>query len=234
MRFTPEAMRAAGRKESDANLFNDMLNQLAAMRVERLLISEMHVRSKVAWKFNVLQQAFVHRLCDLAEPAVDDWMKGRTLAAIILGRALVETVAVLHVSVRTTQALIVAGDIMALDDWAMKLVFGGRYDQWGAEFKSIGVMNALDQLNKEFEGVRDHYETVSEAAHPNSQGLSQFYSDTRTLPKYVDFSARKREPAQVLPSLAASISLVGAAVNLLEELEASLVKIADMQAQPST
>lgn len=229
MRFTGEAFEAAGREVSEAEMFNKMLDELASRRMDRLPVSEAHLQSKVAWKYHVQQQAFVHRLCDLAEPAIDEWMRGRTLAALILGRALVETVAVLHVFVRETQRLTEDGDVAKLDDWVMKVLFGGRYKEWGREYQAINVLTALDKLGKELDGVRDHYENLSEAVHPNAQGLGQFYSDTSTLPEYVDFSVRKRRPAEVLPPLTVSISLVGWALELMDLLDVLSPRIADLQ-----
>ena len=75
---------------------NGVLDRLAAKRVEVLPVEGALAKSKVAWKYAALRMAIVYRLVDLSEATVREWCDDNCLSAVVLARAFIETVELLH------------------------------------------------------------------------------------------------------------------------------------------
>ncbi|MGE8941516.1 hypothetical protein ACO2I3_06360 [Leptospira interrogans] len=205
------------------------MDALTTQRVQTVTREGDLLRSKIAWKHAVLRQSLTYRLVDLGDAAISQWELGNGLASIVLGRAFLETVALVFFVAKRTEKMLAARDLDGLNQLAMQVTFGGRSPDW--EFPdgpAINVMTALDHMSKEVEGTRKHYESISEIAHPNSQGTQQFYARINHDTGDVTLSNEKRGLSVIRPLLPA----IGAgmlAAKKLAQIDDMVVQIADLQ-----
>ncbi len=218
-------------------MLNEALEELSASRVEAITITGDLLRSKLAWKYAVLRQALSYRLVDLSEGAISCWNRSDVLASIILARSVLETGALCHsITVRARKAL-TKGDAAELDRLVMQESFGIRYKPWIEEdaarektYNATNVLTALDQMSKSRSiGFRDLYERISEMAHPNSLGVTQFYGRIDYEKHIVHFSKTKRVEEGMFAILLAALSALQFAVLDLLQIDGMLREIADLQ-----
>lgn len=233
MKFTEERILSAQADWRVASDCNEAMDILRLQRVQLITVSGDLQRSKLAWKFATLRQAVTYRLVDIGDAAIAQSEEGNALSSIILGRAFLETVALLHTIVRAMERSVAVCDLEQLDTFAMRVIFGGRHPDWRfGDNQAINVLSALDQLEAEFPLARDLYERVSEVVHPNSQGLHQFYAITDYEFGDVIFSREKRQASAVqylLPLLSASALALGK----LSRMDALVTQIADLHERSS-
>lgn len=230
-RFSKEKISSMGIDWSEANETNEALDELSNSRVESIHVAGILRKSKLAWKFSVHRQALTYRLVDLGESAIREWSSGHLLSPIVLARAFLETSALIHSIVSRASKALEAHDISALDALIMQETFGAkipeRIDELG--YAATNVLTALDHMSKDIEFIRSFYEQISEVAHPNSFGTSQFYGTTNTKNGTVTFSRSKRDPTHVFDTI--NLALLGAkwSVWKLGTWDSMIVKIAELQ-----
>ena len=159
---------------SDMEQTNRELIALAAKRRDKIdLLDEPFRRSKLAWKVAVLSNAVLYRLIALAEGTALSWNHANYLSAILNGRALVETIAFYWHFHRDYQRFSNAGDFASVDTSVTQALFATRDEELLFKFpemKARQILNSIDAVEKEVQGIRGHYERLSEFCHPNSYG----------------------------------------------------------------
>ncbi|HTV29035.1 MAG TPA: hypothetical protein VMF32_14715 [Xanthobacteraceae bacterium] len=91
--FSKDAIDLTIEKWEDVEKYNACLVRLMARRKPEVAVEGPLVESKTAWKLATLQQSLLYRICALANGAADAWNANNVTSALILGRALIETVA---------------------------------------------------------------------------------------------------------------------------------------------
>lgn len=128
--------------------------------------------------FDVWRQISVRRVVDLAEGAAAFFLHGRLLPGCALTRSTVETVAVQYAVWRRLGALADATDAGGIRLLLMSVVFGRRDKGNDWPTKSMNVLTAIDDLDKEFPGFRSEYDRLSEYVHPGLAGGYGMYVRT--------------------------------------------------------
>lgn len=170
-------------------------------------------------------------LVDICDGSIACWESRNNLSAIILGRAAVETAATIRTFVADTEKALAAEDLSALNTIAMRLLFGGKSAFWKIDptLEARNVLTAIQRLERtELPGLLHHYESLSEIAHPNSQGQHQFYSETDKENIVVGFSRTKRLSIGIL-KLSASLGSVRWSESSLWKLKQLIDDIANLQ-----
>lgn len=231
-RFDPELCRKAGVLwEDGAAETNAAMDQLAVGRFRELVVDDVLIKSKIAWKFATLRHSLTYRLVDLGEAAIGAWNDENFLSSIVLARAFLETAALLHSITHRMRKALDARDLGGLDDLAMQENFGARRADWVAEngLKATNVLTALDHMAADIDFVRDYYESISETAHPNAWGVGQFYATTDKKKIVVSYSRTKRDRAAVFNQINVALYLAAWSVRRLELYDQMIVAIADLQ-----
>jgi hypothetical protein len=223
----------AGGKVEDLEFINAQIDGLAADKIDVLRVQGPLLRSKLAWKFASMRMALIYRICDLAEAVIREWSEDNGLSSVVLARALIETVAMSHWLTARTRTALDAEDIPALDALAMKALFGIRNPETlresRAKMEAVSVLTMIDSLDKVLDGVRGHYDRLSDIAHPNAFGHQHFYATIDHELIEVNFSRTKRTRADLLPGMVASLYGVSWARRKLDELGHMFEDIADLQ-----
>ena len=233
MRFEYETCGVHQVDWAAAEQINAALDELSASRSSGFNVAGIFMTSKLAWKFAILRQALTYRLVDLGEATIGEWNNENFLPSIVLARAFLETVAIVHFVTEQMAHHLGNEDIKALDDLAMHSSFGEKRAEWVNEhgLKATNVLTALDRMAKHLPRVREAYEILSEMAHPNSAGTHQFYTSIERDSSYVSLSRIKRSSSDVFKRINLALTLASWSAVNFKQFDELVVSIADQQAR---
>jgi hypothetical protein len=129
-------------------------------------------RSKLPFKAVLTRELLLHRTAALSRAAVDHFLDGEPVPAIILTRAIIENAAVLFGLISAIEKFLRSPDLARekrLDDFLMKALMGARWEDHPV--KAEQILNLIDDTDKAIPGFRNMYDMLSEFAHPNWSGL---------------------------------------------------------------
>ena len=130
--------------------------------------------SKLPFKALDYRETLIWRVTELAQSALETLDQERFASAMLLTRAVVETVAALWYLSKKVGFAVDNDKLGDIDDYLMKLSLGHRKDD---EFpQAINVTTFVDHVDKEIPGFRRQYDELSEYAHPNYLGTTGLYS----------------------------------------------------------
>jgi hypothetical protein len=131
---------------------------------------------KAPYRLLVLREVLFWRAYDLLTQAQLLHEQMHTLGSRLLLRSALETVAVLAYSNHCTRAFL--DGTTTFDEFETKtrvLLLGSRDKT--TKYPSINVLTILKHVDKAYPGVLAVYETLSESAHPNYEGVCFGYSE---------------------------------------------------------
>lgn len=141
----------------------------------------LHSRNPAAHKWKApyrslqLREVVYWRLLDLLDQSLLLHKSDHGLGARILLRSAFETLAILiYLNQRTTAVL---DGTMTFSDFSMttqRLVLGSKVDDDPEQ--AINILTVLKHCDKQYAGMMDLYNDLSESAHPNYQGMSAGYT----------------------------------------------------------
>lgn len=126
-------------------------------------------------------QAHIRRGLSLLESGVHEISAGRTLAAALCARALLEDAALLHLFNRDVLPLLEKRDSDGLDKLVFPRALATRQkeyiEEFGEEIRARNILTAIDKMAIHHPNVRPIYDVLSEVCHPNSSGLVWHFAD---------------------------------------------------------
>jgi len=129
---------------------------------------------KIVWKYQMYEQFIIHRSCDLIEASLDAWHKKRPTISFLTTRALIETVAMFFYVIKQLNDLLNEKDFQKIDHLIMESLFSTRLENY-LPHKSKNILTIIDKVDKDANGIRKTYDSLSEFAHPNSDALLMLY-----------------------------------------------------------
>ena len=110
---------------AEAQEFSD---RLSASLPDRIQAAALTLKSKLPFKALSIRELLLHRMAALSSAAVDLFKQKRAIPAVILTRAIVETVAVMFTFHERLDRFLKGKtkDIGAFDDFLMRCLLGGR------------------------------------------------------------------------------------------------------------
>jgi hypothetical protein len=148
----------------------------------RVVPSEFSPFAKIPVKVEVLNQACLRRILDLANACVRDINEGALAPAFVSARAALET-AFSAIDVGNAVQTVVQERnktaLGSLDERIMKGLVGSKSEDWGGkEVAAINILTIVGRLAKLVgPGITTMYADLSEHAHPNWAGTVGAYSD---------------------------------------------------------
>jgi len=136
--------------------------------------ASLSLSSKLAFKAFSLHEVLIHRIAELSEVAVELFELKKIVPAIIMTRAVFETTAVLYWLYKSIKQVCATKELGNIDEFFMKSLFGSKNEERLPE--SYNILTAINHIDKDFQGYRNAYNSLSEFAHPNWSGLSGAYS----------------------------------------------------------
>jgi len=87
-----------------------------------------------------------------------------------------ETTAMLYWLCKKIDEVVTSNELGEIDTFLMRAMFGGR--EVPEPMKAFSVLDAIDEMTKQFASYRQLYERLSEVAHPNWRGVHGAYAQT--------------------------------------------------------
>jgi hypothetical protein len=137
------------------------------------------LRPQLSWSstgpagFNaeVYAQFMLHRILALVDGAAAAWNGRNGLAAAILARAVLESVAVWVKVTKDADRHLSQRGYDDYDKLIARVFFGKKSEPAPSDLTPIHVLTAIDALDKDSPGVRRAYDELCEIAHPNGESL---------------------------------------------------------------
>lgn len=173
----------------------------------------------------LLREATFWRVTDLLSQSLALHEQGHGLGARILLRSSFETLATL-IYLNLLIREVVSGQLNfhLFGRKTETLLFGSR-DQ-STKHKSLNIITVLGKCNKRYPGLLSIYESLSESAHPNYEGMLAGYSavdrkefETRFLNRWMDTYGASHTSAMELCMRTYHYEYDNVWVGLIEELE---------------
>jgi hypothetical protein len=155
----------------------DLAKNIAGSLPDNIQAASLTVKSKLPFKALSLRELLIHRMAALCIPTVQLFETKHIIPAVILTRAIVETVAVLFVLHERLNRFLKEKDkdVESLDEFFMKSLVGSKVDQ---EMPTpSNILNMIDRVEKTFPGYRSVYDILCEYVHPNWAGLFGSFGD---------------------------------------------------------
>jgi hypothetical protein len=193
--------------------------------------TDLGVPSKIPFKAVSLREALIHRLADLSDIACKLYEQNRIVPAIIMVRAVMETLAMLYLLYVKVDRVVTSRELGEIDDFLMRGIFGWRNETLAAQ--PLNILKAVDELDRKFKGYRRLYDDLSEFVHPNWSGTSGAYGNLIKDKYKVELGAEcsTLPPETGLPNLLASLVCFKYYYNALSKILPSFVDVCHADAQ---
>ena len=148
--------------------------QLSSNLPKKIKAASLSHYSKLPFKAFSLREVLIHRITELSEVAVELFESEKLVSAIIMTRAVYETTSVLYWLYKRLKQVCATKELGNIDEFFMKSLFGSKNEERLPE--SYNILTAINHTDKDFQGYRNAYNSLSEFAHPNWSGLFGAYS----------------------------------------------------------
>jgi hypothetical protein len=163
------------------NEISKNLRRLEDSRCLNISIGGLVSRSKVAYKWKAPYRSFLLRECvfwrvhDLLSQAHILFEAQHILGSRILIRSAIETVAILvYLNQMIENVILGALNFHEFSKTTSKLLLGSR--DGTTKHTSINILTVLKQFDRKYPGITKVYDTLSESAHPNWEGICYGYA----------------------------------------------------------
>ncbi|MHB8894141.1 MAG: hypothetical protein ACYC99_03055 [Candidatus Geothermincolia bacterium] len=182
--------------------------------------------SKIPFKAVSMRDTTHHRITDLAEIAQDLFAEGKTVAAIILTRSIIESVSLFYLLVKKMKTVVTTNSIEGFDSFMMSALLGCRDKSRPRE--AINALTAIDHVDRKYQGMREIYDYLCEIAHPNWDGTSYSYGSLEPHNDLMRLSSKYQEKIRNgLPALVGALALFMECHNEFEELKVPFTDICE-------
>lgn len=204
--------------QSDLAEARERLDRIRDSLPRSVDVASLGVREKAPFFVLCIREALIWRCEELGRTALGALKRNDIAAGILLARALLESAAMM-VRLRQVLQQREALGVEAVNDTLRRMWLGWKGD---ADFPDpINVLTFVDQLDREVPGARKAYDTLSEFAHPNWNGVAGIYCRTDYDQHVASFGKQLRKSAT---KAAAANLLCGA----LDTMESAYNDIADL------
>ena len=215
MPFNREQFDAAGGDWATGYYCNRILQEVAATRKDA--VNHADYKSIIACKYAVLRQSLTYRIVDLVEATMSAWGIGHYLGSIIIGRSVLETVALIHSIERHAHQHFNAKDFTKLDELATKELYSAKAEDYllDPKFVATNILAALDRLDKAVPALKEYHATLSEYAHPNAKGHHLYFGKYDQEKQTTNFAPEMtRGPGTVRHVTSACLGIIVAQLDL--------------------
>jgi hypothetical protein len=130
--------------------------------------SELDTKSRIPFKALCCRAGLIWRIEELGLSSCDNLDKGDVIAGMVLTRSLMETASVLLHLQRMIVRQVENGVEATLDEMITRLLVGTKVP---SPVQAVNVLTMIDRA-----GIRNLYDNLSEAAHPNYDGTGGAFS----------------------------------------------------------
>jgi len=155
------------------DVVNRLYAELKAKRVSAVVPSSNPIAPKVIWMVQSFIQLTIHRAVDLFEALSVSWESSKPSVAFVLARAIIENAATIFDLQDQIENHIKLGEFTKIHEAVHVRLMGGLDKE--SPILVPNILNAIDKADKKYKTFREHYEIMSEFAHPNYSGMHGLY-----------------------------------------------------------
>lgn len=146
-----------------------MADDIASSLSERIQISALSLKSKIPFKAIALRELLLHRISELATPAVELFEQKKFIPAVILTRSIAETFALFYAMYDKIVCFLDTKNIDKLYDFLMPSLVGAKNcDKLPLPKNILKWIDCVDK--KIIPDFRNNYDNLCELTHPNWAG----------------------------------------------------------------
>jgi hypothetical protein len=215
------------KNKNQLNEIRNIYSQLVSLLPESTFGFKISENSKIPFKVEILKGVLLHRISELSKSAIKLIEEADNLQAIILIRAIQESVAILYWLFFEVDVVCSKNEIQDFDRFITRILFGSRIKPRKEE--AFNVLKATDKLDKLIPGFRKSYEILSEFAHPNSAGtfISFGKLDKKNNAFHFGAKARNKPVDNGLFALKGALSLALKINKDIENIFSDFVKVCE-------
>ncbi len=182
------------------NEARDFVSRFRASLSPEIRAADLTMHSKVPFKAATLREAYFYRMTELSAAACSLYEDKLYLSGLIVTRAVIETLAALYYLKEAVSTFLEKPDIEILDQVLMAGLSGSRHPDAKADGlpSSINIMTMIKHLDRSIPQLENHYNWLSEMAHPNSLGVVNTYARTNAETLTAEFTVDKLSD-EILP-----------------------------------
>lgn len=130
-------------------------------------------------KAMIFREACLHRIHELASTALECFIRQHIVSAFIICRAIMETESLFWYLIDEIKEHIKKNDLQSINKILKQVLAGTKSDRLKNTHSLPDPIHVLklvrDKFGKKINYYFDHYESLSEFAHPNAMGISRAY-----------------------------------------------------------
>lgn len=196
---------------------NELVSRLQDRAVKRIVVQDAATRFRLVGMIDAYRQACLYRCLHLTEASTCLLQTGHGLAAMIMARSLIETIAAFVWFQKRLQAIVSEGDLQRIHRFVRGVSFATRLEplieKAGTDdVKAVSVLTQVNGLEEFRIGVRDDYDHLCESTHPNALGTLLLFGRHDQETDVVTFLADDQFPDE-------SFKWVVVAARMLEHFE---------------
>ncbi|MDM8160830.1 DUF5677 domain-containing protein [Labilibaculum sp. K2S] len=159
---------------SDINVVKTIIEDLKVNSLDKIDHFSLSRIDKLPLKVQSFIEVISRRMIDFSESIVILLESNHIIPAIPLIRAIIENLAITNKVFVSFDKSISNNQLTDdFDEDITKIILGTRYSE---EYKSTNILNYIDKLDKEINGIRKYYDSLCEYTHPNWNGVEGAYS----------------------------------------------------------
>ncbi|NVC94846.1 hypothetical protein FC650_14585 [Vibrio natriegens] len=217
-----ESVKFISQGMSDMENTEKVVELIKAIKREKVAPLKLHLAYRPTFNIDCYREAVLHRFIELCEGALLLSKSGNNIAAVVTARAAQESFSVIAYLTFKLEVLEKDKDLGKLLNTMHRLSLGWKGDN---EFPDmINVLTCIDKVSKKLDpDFRRLYDTLSENAHPNYQGVLGAYStpnhDTQEVVMGMSRKSGERLSNLVVTTIQVCVLLF---VHIQEEFEARM------------
>lgn len=170
-------MNTPGRKKSlprpSIQLAERMVSRLKGTLPPKVEPAPQGIPPEFPFKVLSLREPLLYRIVDLVEASIQLCKADKGMGAAILARAVLEATALLFALAEMAEAVMAGENLDTFDGRLNAMLVGSRNQRTPVE--AINILTHIKKMDKSFEGLLEHYDLLSEIAHPNFAGVLGSY-----------------------------------------------------------
>ncbi len=154
---------------------NELVGRLRDRTVNRIVLQDPVTRFRLVGMIDAYRQACLYRCLHLTEASAALLRVDHGLAAMIMARSLIETIAAFVWFQRKLEGIVSEGDLQKVYHFVRGVSFATRLEPLiekagTVDVKAVNVLTQVDGLETFRIGIRDDYDHLCESTHPNALG----------------------------------------------------------------
>ena len=167
----------------EMNEIKELINKLGNVCEDRMPERKYSKTSKYPYKLMLFINSLNLRMRECGESSMFLLEKGNILSALVIIRAMMENTALLYDAYKLVKAIVEEKKINeTTDSKLMQLLYATQYpkadcDSSDLDYRATRIGELVSQVNEDFPNWKKYYGALCEFVHPNSDGVTQSYSE---------------------------------------------------------